>query len=70
MAYNRLKGKIIEVFGSLGTFAEAMHMSRSTLSIKMNNKSEWTQKEILEACNLLAIPIEDLHLYFFEAEVA
>lgn len=69
MSYSKLRGKIREVFGTQDAFAKAMEMDCSTLSLKLNNKSEWTHGEIAKACMLLGISIEDVHLYFFTAKV-
>ncbi len=65
MNYSKLRGKIREVFGINENFAKAMEMDLSSLSAKLNNKSPWKREEIEKACELLHIPIEDVHLYFF-----
>lgn len=69
MSYAKLRGKIKEVFGTQDAFAVAMEMDRSTLSLKLNGKSEWTMSEIEKACYLLGIPINEVYLYFFTAKV-
>ena len=43
-SYAKLRGKIKEKFGSQDSFAAAMEMDRSTLSLKLNGKSDWTRK--------------------------
>lgn len=63
--YSKLRGKIREVFAVNENFAKAMGMDLSTLSAKLNNKSPWKREEIEKACEVLQIPIEDVHLYFF-----
>lgn len=65
MKYSKLRGRIIEKFGSQKDFAMAMGMNVSTLSLKLNGKSEWTREEIEKACHLLDIPLEEVHFYFF-----
>ena len=65
MSYAKLRGKIREVFGSEGAFAIAMGMNPASLSAKLGNKSPWKREEIENACQLLQIPIEEVHLYFF-----
>lgn len=65
MKYSKLRGRIIEKFGSQKDFAMAMGMNVSTLSLKLNGKSEWTREEIEKACHLLDILLEDVHFYFF-----
>lgn len=63
--YAKLRGKIREVFGTQDAFAAAMEMDRSTLSLKLNGKSDWTLPEIDKSCALLYIPVADVYKYFF-----
>lgn len=63
--YRKLLGRITEIFGTQAKFAEAMGISEHTISIKLNGKSEWKQPEIAKACQLLNIPIREMHAYFF-----
>ena len=69
MSHAKLRGKIKEVFGTQDAFAEAMEMDRSTMSLKLNDKSDWTAPEILKACKLLGISVDQIHVYFFNAKV-
>lgn len=63
--YSKLKGKIKEVFDTQGNFAKAMNLSIPSISDKLNNKVQFTQTEIIVACDLLGIPYEEMNLYFF-----
>lgn len=67
--YSRLNGKIVEVFGTRGSFASAMEMSERSLSLKLNNQVSWRQPEMTKACLLLSINPEDIKDYFFTLEV-
>jgi len=67
--YNKLKGKIIEHFGSFSAFAEETNISRTTLSKKLNNKSEFSQQEISLMASKLSISDKDIQKYFFIKEV-
>ena len=67
--YKMLKLKIKEVYDTQEAFAEAMGMSYTALNFRLNNKVEWKTPEIAKACELLHIPIEDAHLYFFTLKV-
>jgi hypothetical protein len=69
MSYAKLRGKIREVFGTNEAFAKAMDMNPSTLSAKLNNGSPWNREEIEKACELLHIPIDQVHIYFFTQKV-
>ena len=63
--YALLRGAIRAKFGTQEAFAEAMEMRISTLSAKLNGRSEWTKTQIVRACELLGIDIAEAHLYFF-----
>ena len=67
--YNRLRGKIREVFRTQDKFAKALGISKATLSLKLNNVSEFTQKEMLTSMNLLRENPEHVDLYFFTPKV-
>ena len=69
MDYRKLKGKIKEVYNTHTAFARALGLDPATLSYKLNDKSEWTTKEITKACDLLNIPLVEAHLYFFTLKV-
>ena len=63
--YRKLKGKIKEVFDTQSAFAKALGISNVTLSAKLNNKAEFSQKEIDKASDLLKIKKEEIPIYFF-----
>lgn len=67
--YSKVRGKIKEVFGTQSAFAEAMTMSPVSLSEKLNNKVQFSQKEIDRACDLLQIAKEEIPIYFFTPKV-
>lgn len=67
--YNKLKGRIVEVFGSQIEFAKAMGWSGRTLSLKLNGKVSWKQSDIMKAISLLQLTEDDIQDYFFAIEV-
>ena len=67
--YSKLRGRIIEKFGSQMSFAEAMDISERTLSLKLSGKRMWKQSEICLAINLLGLSDEDIKDYFFVLKV-
>ena len=69
MSYAKLRGKIREVYSYEAAFAAAMGMNPASLSAKLGNKSPWKREEIEKACYLLGIPIEEVHLYFFNKKL-
>lgn len=67
--YSKLRGKIREVFSTQEAFASAMSMSTTSLSAKLNNKVEWSQKEISKAAEILNITAEEIPVYFLTLKV-
>lgn len=67
--YTKLEKRIIDYFKCNVNFAIKMNMSERTLSLKLNNKGDFTQTQILNACNLLEIPLNEVDSYFFELKV-
>ena len=67
--YKKLVGKIAEVFGKQYLFAQKMGWSERTCCLKLNNKIEWKQSEILRACELLGITDAEICTYFFTQKV-
>lgn len=63
--YRKLRGKIVEVFGTLEAFAEKMGFSKTQLSQRLSGNVEWKVTEIAKACDLLHIPYTEAYLYFF-----
>lgn len=63
--YRKLRGRIIEKYGTLKAFAFDMGWSERTLSLKMNCKVYWKQPEITRATRLLDISSEEVTAYFF-----
>lgn len=67
--YSSLSGKIVELYGTQYNFAIAMNLSERSLSLKINGKVPWKDDDIIKACDLLHIDIEDMHKYFFKPKV-
>lgn len=67
--YDKLRGKIKEICGTQGVFAEKLGIGRVSLSQRLNNQLEFSQDEIFKACEILGIKIEDVTEYFFTKEV-
>lgn len=58
--YRKLKGAIIEKFGSQSAFAAHMGISERTLSLKMNGKISWRQNEIIKAVDIIGLSKSDI----------
>lgn len=67
--YNKLKGRIVEIFGSQIEFSKSMGWSEKTLSLKLNGKVSWKQSDILKAIVLLKLSEDDIQEYFFSLKV-
>lgn len=67
--YSKLIGLIVEKFGTQLKFAEVIGLSERSVSLKLNNKRPWTQKEISKASELLDIDPEKINEYFFNYKV-
>ena len=64
--YAELRRRIKAVCRTEVKFAEAMGMSKSLASMKLNGKTKWNPCEMARACELLHIPFSDIPLYFFK----
>ena len=62
--YPKLRGKIIEVYGSQKAFAEALGTTYSTLTRKLSGEGDITLREAGRMSQLLGIT--DYQAYFFE----
>ena len=67
--YAKLKGRIVEIFGTQESFADAMGVSVTAINQRLNGSVEWKTPQIVKACELLHIPLEDAHLYFFVEKI-
>lgn len=67
--YRKLLGRIVEVYGTQYSFAEAMGLSEHSLSVKLNNRRNFKQTEIKKACELLNIAPSEMSDYFFTTKV-
>lgn len=65
--FSKLRGRIVERFGTCAKFADAMGHSNSWLSARLTNTTAWASNEIHIACKpeLLDIPADEIGLYFF-----
>ncbi len=65
--YGKLREKIKNVFGTIGAFADAMGLDRSTISKKLNSVVPWDQVEMEKSCKILDLPTENIpDLFFYE----
>lgn len=67
--YSKLRGRIVEKYGTLEAFASAVNLSNHTISKYINNKIPWKQTNIEAAVRALDIPPEEISAYFFTPNV-
>lgn len=63
--YNKLRGRIVEKYGTQDKFAEAVGMTRQGVSMKMRGKTSFSQVDIQKWCDLLDIKTDQIAEYFF-----
>ena len=63
--YSKLKGLITEKFGSQRNFAKAIGFKETTLSMKLQGKSHFSQSDITRICKCCDISLQDVGDYFF-----
>lgn len=64
-SYNKLRGRIVELFGTQANFANALETSTQVVSEKLNCKKGFSQKDIEKWSKLLEIEVLEYGLYFF-----
>lgn len=62
--YSKLKGRIIELFGTRKAFAEYLHKSEVLVCKKLNNKSSFSQQSMDEWGKALQIDVSEYGVYF------
>lgn len=66
---NKLRGRIIEMCGTLQNFADLMGVNNATVTKKLAGRSAWDQQEILRAVKVLDLEVTDIPGYFFNEKV-
>lgn len=66
--YSKLRGRIIEKFGSIKAFAKAYGITNVSMSRKLNGRTAISPNDIkkMSASELLDIQPEEYHEYFFK----
>lgn len=63
--YNKLRGRIIEKFGSQEAFSKVIGLSPTSLSLKMRGQTGFSQSDIQTWSEHLDIKTEEIGDYFF-----
>lgn len=64
--YNRIRGRIVEIFGSQREFAKAIGLSEQSVTAKLNGRTDLSQDDILKWSEALRLEATDIGSYFFE----
>lgn len=69
MNYQKLRGRIVEKYGTQSNFAEAVGLTEQSITAKMNGRTAIRNDEILLWCELLGIRTNEIGQYFFTQKV-
>ena len=67
--YAKLRGRIVEKFGSVQGFADQIGVAVQTICSKLTNKLSVTRSDIILWSEVLGIEIKDIGIYFFTPKV-
>lgn len=67
--YSKLRGRIVEKFGTIKAFSEALGVSNVAVSEKLNNKVGFSRADIETWSNLLDISETEYGLFYFARNV-
>ena len=62
--FSKLKGRIVERFGTQVAFCDAINRSADWLSRRLNNQTDFVSDDMVLVMDALEIDPQDLHLYF------
>jgi hypothetical protein len=69
-AYNKLRGRIIEICGSQSEFSKRVGQSEQSITAKLSGRSSFTQDNIITWSQVLDIDQNDIGSYFFTQKLS
>ena len=66
LKYAKLRGRIVEKFGTQDAFRKKLGISKTAMSKKMTGKKKKKKKDISNWSKLLGIEPEQIGVYFFD----
>ena len=66
MAFNKLKGLLVEKGFTYLEAAIFIGVSEKTFASKINGKVEWKRDEMEMLCKMLKVPLDQMHLFFYK----
>lgn len=67
--YRKLRGRIVEVFGSISNFCDATGKNRAGVTAKLASGGSMRQEEIIQFADALGIQDNEYQGYFFTKRV-
>jgi len=67
--YSKLRGRIVEKFGTYAAFFKMLDITDVQASKKLNGKAGFSQDDMVEWSKLLDIEIGDIGIYFCAVKV-
>ena len=67
--YSKLRGRIIEKFGTYDAFFEILHVSSVMSSKRLNNNAGFSQEDVLEWSKPLDITLKEIGPFFYTLKV-
>ena len=67
--YSKLRGRIVEKFGTYAAFFKKLEITEVQASKKLNGKAGFSQEDMVQWSNLLDISLGDIGLYFCAVKV-
>ena len=64
-SYSKLKGRIVERYGTQANFACKLGISKNSMSKKLTGKTEFSQSDTIRWAELLGIEKGEYEEYFF-----
>jgi len=68
--YSKLKGRIVEKYGCISRFVDEFGCTMQNFSLKLNNKVQFSQKDVIRIVGMLDIAITEIGEYFFREQVS
>lgn len=65
MNRGKLKGRIVELYGSQRAFSDKIGLTEQSISAKLNGRSQFSQADIVKWCTALEIEKDEVADYFF-----
>lgn len=63
--HSKLRGKIVEKYGTQAVFAERIGKTEQSVTAKLNGRSQFSQEDIVTWSNALGILVNEVGEYFF-----